>query len=60
MVLLRVFLVRRRGEENIEEKTKADRRKKFKNKDNEKRTIQENSNNSKFKQHLWFYLFVKK
>ena len=60
MVLLRVFLVRRRGEENIEEKTKADRRKKIKNKDNEKRRIQENSNNSKFKQHLWFYLFVKK
>ena len=40
-------MVRRRGEENIEEKTKADRRKTFKNKDNVKRRIQENSNNSK-------------
>ena len=50
-----VFLVRGSGAENIEEKSKTDRRKILLNEDKENRRIQGKSNNKN--QHLWFYLF---
>ena len=53
-----VFLVRGSGAENIEEKSKTDRRKILLNEDKENRRIQGKSNNKN--QHLRFYLFHKK
>ena len=53
-----VFLVMGRGAENIEKKTKTDRRKTLKNEEKEKQKIQGKSN--KNNKHLWFYLLRKK
>ena len=53
-----VFLVRKRGAENIEEKSKTDRRKILIIEDKENRRIQGKSDNNN--QHLWFYLFYEK
>ena len=53
-----VFLVRRRGAENIQKKKKTERRKTLKNEEREKRRIQGKSNNSN--RHLLFYFLHKK
>ena len=53
-----VFLVMGRGAENIEKKTKTDRRKTLKNEEKKKQKIQGKSNNNN--KHLWFYLLRKK